>query len=191
MAPRSEEQFEQIREERKKQIMEVALELIANEGFAKVSISRIAQKAEISKGLMYNYFESKEDMIVEIMLSAFYELADIFDPNKDGELTHEEMHFFIDKIFEVLRSNIRAWRMYFMVLFQPEVFKLVEPKLMELIGGFMKTASSYFIKQGYEDPEAELKIFGAVLDGIALHYVLDPINFPLEGVKKKLHEMYK
>lgn len=191
MAPRSEEQFEQIREERKKQIMEVALELIANEGFAKVSISRIAQKAEISKGLMYNYFKSKEEMIVELMLSAFYELADIFDPNKDGELTNEEMHFFINKIFEVLRSNIRVWRMYFMVLFQPEVFKLVEPKLMELISGFMKTAESYFVKQGYEDPAAELKIFGAVLDGIALHYVLDPVNFPLEGVKKKLHDMYK
>lgn len=191
MAPRSEEQYEQIREERKKQIMDVALELIAEEGFGKVSISKIAKKAEISKGLMYNYFKSKEDLIVEIMLTAFYELADIFDPNKDGELTNEEMHYFIDKIFDVLKSNIRAWRMYFMVLFQPEVYKLVEPKLMQLLSFFFETASAYFVKEGYEDPEAEMRIFGALLDGVALHYVMDPLHFPLEGVKKKLHSMYK
>ncbi len=191
MAPRSEEQYEQIREERKKQIMEVALELLAEEGFGKVSISKIAKKAEISKGLLYNYFKSKEDLIVEIMISAFYELADIFDPNKDGELTNEEMHYFIDKMFDVLKENIRTWRMYFMVLFQPEVYKIVEPKLMQLLSSFMETALSYFVKKGYEDPEAELRIFSAMLDGIALHYVMDPVHFPLDGVKKKLHNMYE
>jgi AcrR family transcriptional regulator len=191
MAPRSEEQYEQIREERKKQIMEVALELLAEEGFGKVSISKIAKKAEISKGLMYNYFKSKEDLIVEIMISAFYELADIFDPNKDGELTNEEMHYFIDKMFDVLKENIRTWRMYFMVIFQPEVYKLVKPKLMQLLSSSMETALGYFVKKGYEDPEAELRIFSAMLDGIALHYVMDPVHFPLEGVKKKLHNMYE
>lgn len=191
MSPRTDKQFEIIREERKKQIMQVALELIAADGFQKVSIAKIASKAKISKGLMYNYFASKEDLIMEIMNSGFNELVKYFDPNRDGELTKDELHYFIDKMFDVLKSNIRFWRMYFMAMFQPDVYKLIEPKMMELLGSFMATASEYFVKNGYDDPEAELRIFAALLDGVGMHFVLDPHNFPLEGVKKKIHAMYK
>jgi len=191
MSPRTEQQYVEIREERRNQIMKVALQLIADEGFSQVSISKIAKKASISKGLMYNYFASKEELIKEIMNNGLKQLTDIFDPNKDGVLTEDEMHFFIDQLFNVLRSNIRFWRMYFMVMFQPEVFKMVEPKIVEALDPLMKTAQEYFIRNKYEDPEAEMRYFAAVLDGIALHYVLDPLHFPLEGIKKKLHAIYK
>jgi AcrR family transcriptional regulator len=191
MSPRTEEQFETIREERKKQIMQVALELIADQGFQKVSIAKIAKMAKISKGLMYNYFVSKEELILEIMNDGFTEFTKYFDPNKDGVLTKEELHYFIDKIFDVLKSNTRFWRMYFMVMFQPDVYKLIEPKIAEMLASFMATAADYFYKNNYEDPEAELRMFAALMDGIGLHYVLDPVTFPLEGVKKKLHAMYR
>ena len=53
MSPRTEQQFEAIREERKEQIKRVALEVVFEEGFQNASISKIAQKAGISKGLLY------------------------------------------------------------------------------------------------------------------------------------------
>ena len=55
MAPRTEQQFEEIRESKKKLILETALELFASEGFHTTPISRIASEAGISKGLLYNY----------------------------------------------------------------------------------------------------------------------------------------
>lgn len=189
--PRSEEQYEQIREERKVQIMNVALELIAEEGFNKVSISKIAKKAEISKGLMYNYFKSKEELILLVMLDGFDQLISAFDANKDGTLTSDEMHFFIDKTFETLETNITFWRMYFMVMLQPDVFKLIQPYMHQMLSPFMETSVNYFIEKGYEDPEAETQFFAAMLDGVGLRFVMDPENFPLEGIKKKLHNMYK
>jgi len=66
--PRTEKQFEEIREFRKAMIMDVALELFANEGYYPTSISKIASKAGISKGLMYNYFKSKEVLITVMIL---------------------------------------------------------------------------------------------------------------------------
>ncbi|MBN1115576.1 MAG: TetR/AcrR family transcriptional regulator [Bacteroidales bacterium] len=191
MAPRTEQQFEIIREERKEQIMKVALELIAQDGFANVSISKIAAKAKISKGLMYNYFDSKEKMITEIMIGGFEELERVFDPNKDGILTDDELHFLIEETFRILQSNIKFWRLYFMIMFQPEVYKLIEKQLQKALKPFMNITYNYFVKRGYEDPAAEVSLFGAILDGVSLNFVMNPRIFPLEGIKSKLHSMYK
>ena len=191
MAPRTEQQFELIREERKEQIRKVALELIAQEGFSNITISKIAAKAKISKGLMYNYFDSKEELILEIMVDGFKELADAFDPNKDGVLTYDELHFLIDEMFRIIKADFKFWRLYFMIMFQPEVYKLIEKDLTKLLEPFMNITYNYFKKKGYKDPETEVRFFGAVLDGISLNFVMNPKRFPLEGIKAKLHSMYK
>lgn len=190
MAPRSVEQFEHIREERKRQIMDVALALIAKEGFGNVSIAKIAQKAKISKGLMYNYFSSKEELISEIMYTGLEEMVEVFDPNKDGFLTQEEMHFFIGNLFRILENNIEFYRMYFMVMFQPDVFKLIEPTIRQIFAPFTSTAVKYFERKNCEDPIAETWLLIALLDGIGVHFVLNPTTFPLDRVKKIMHRLY-
>jgi len=88
--PRTTEQFEEIRETRKQQIMEVAMKLFADKGFESASISSIAKEAKISKGLLYNYFDSKEDLLIQIVENGFNEMLNYFDPNKDGILTRDE-----------------------------------------------------------------------------------------------------
>ncbi|MFO8235224.1 MAG: helix-turn-helix domain-containing protein [Bacteroidales bacterium] len=55
MSPRTEEQIRLIREKKKAEIREVALELFAEQGYYGASISKIAKRAAISKGLIYNY----------------------------------------------------------------------------------------------------------------------------------------
>ncbi len=191
MAPRTEQQFEIIREERKEQIMQVALELIAQEGFSNVTISKIASKAKISKGLMYNYFESKEELIIEIMTKGLYKLEAAFDPNKDGILTDDELHFLIDETCNILESNSKFWRLYFIIMFQPEVYSLILKDLLKILKPFLTITRNYFTRKGYSDPESEVQFFGAVLDGIALKFVMDPKGFPLDGIKTKLHNLYK
>jgi AcrR family transcriptional regulator len=191
MSPRTDKQFEAIRAERRKQIMHVALELIAKDGFSNVPISKIAAKAKISKGLMYNYFESKEQLIYDILMEGINEFHKAFDPDKDGILTDIELHFFIDQVFDVLKSNVKFWRLYFMIMLQPEVYKLIEHKIEEVMAPFMKIGLDYFTRKKHLDPETEMRFFGAIMDGISLNFVMDPTHFPLEGIKNKLHEMYK
>jgi AcrR family transcriptional regulator len=50
-------------EERRTQILEIALKVFASNGFAGTSIKNIAEAAGISQGLMYHYFASKEDLL--------------------------------------------------------------------------------------------------------------------------------
>ncbi len=190
MAPRTEQQFEEIRGSRKKEIMHAALELFATEGFDVTSISKIAEKAGISKGLIYNYFDGKEDLIKSIIFNGIDNLTIFLDPNKDGILTKDEMKFFLDEMFNAVRDEPLYWRLYFNLFFQPHVMKLVEKRLSVVVHNFMKMLSQYFESTGSDDPETDAIFFGALLDGIGFHFMLAPDHFPLDKMKAKLLKLY-
>lgn len=121
MSPRTPKQFEDIREEKKTLIMNVALEHFASEGYHKTTISHIAKHAGISKGLMYNYFASKEELLSEIFNRSMDEILKYFDPDHDGFLTEEEFELFIRKIFYLIKEKIIFWRLFYQFLMQKEV----------------------------------------------------------------------
>ena len=190
MSPRTEQQFEEIRETRKKAIMDTALELFARDGFDTTSISKIAARAGISKGLLYNYFDSKEDLIRSIIFNGLDILIHYMDPNKDGVLTREEMKYFIEEMFNTLKNESRYWRLYFNVFFQPHVLKLVEKRIAVLVQNYLKMLQEYFVSTGSDDPETDAIFFGALLDGIGFQFMVNPAQFPLEKVKNKLIRIY-
>ncbi|MFA6599225.1 MAG: TetR/AcrR family transcriptional regulator [Ignavibacteriaceae bacterium] len=190
MAPRTKKQFEEIRQGKKALIMNAALELFANEGYHATSISKIAEKAGISKGLLYNYFESKEALIIQILDQGFAEMFAYFDINKDGVLSKKELAYFIDKSVESLKVNIEFWRFYFRVSLQPEVFPLLKSKIEAIMAPMMKLLVKYFQTQGAKEPTMEAMLFGALLDGISMDYVFTPELIPIDKVKKAIIKKY-
>ena len=63
MAPLNEEQLESIRLERKQQMMRAAIKVFAENGIRLTKISMIAKEAGVSHGLLYHYFDSKEEVL--------------------------------------------------------------------------------------------------------------------------------
>ncbi len=63
MSPLNEQQLEQIRNERKNQIMKAAIKVFAENGIKLTKISMIAKEAGTSHGLLYHYFTSKEEVL--------------------------------------------------------------------------------------------------------------------------------
>lgn len=61
-------------QERRKEILDAALELFINNGYAKTSVSDIVQKVNVAQGLFYYYFKSKE----EVFLAAMEQYTDEF-----------------------------------------------------------------------------------------------------------------
>lgn len=53
------------KEETKKKIIAIALELFETQGFESTSMEQIAEKADVARGTLYNHFSNKEDIIVE------------------------------------------------------------------------------------------------------------------------------
>jgi len=190
MSPRTTEQFEEIREEKKHLIMQVALELFADEGYHTTSISQIAKKAGISKGLMYNYFESKEDLLKAIVMHGIDSLTQFFDSNHDGVLTQEELLQFITQAIKTIKEHIVYYRLYFSLMVQAPVLKLFEKELWAMFDPMMKMLYNYFEREGYENPEAEVYFFQSLLDGVGMTYVSDPNNYPIDAVERKIISIY-
>ena len=55
------------REWRRQAILEIALDLFISKGYADTKISDIAEKADMSVGLMFHYFESKAALYEELI----------------------------------------------------------------------------------------------------------------------------
>ncbi|MHB8106299.1 MAG: TetR/AcrR family transcriptional regulator [Candidatus Cryosericum sp.] len=68
--PRSEEANVQIKDDRQKQILNSALKVFIHKGFAAAKMSDIATEAGISYGLMYHYFQSKDEIYAELVRDA-------------------------------------------------------------------------------------------------------------------------
>jgi len=171
--------------------MKSALELFATKGFHGTSIADISTHAGISKGLLYNYFSSKEALIKDIIFEGFDALLLSFDPNHDGVLTREEMKFLTVGILQTIKTDIPFWRLYFAMLTQPAIYSLVEEKLLTKSMHIFGMLANYFKSAGSTNPVIDARLFTAILDGISLNFVYDPSNFPLKEVTDKILEMYK
>ena len=191
MSPRTEKQFEEMRKEKRTLIMEAALEVFAEKSFLGASVSKITKKAGVSKGLLYTYFENKEDLLRKIILEGFDEFVQVFDPNKDGVLTEDEFTFFIDETFSVLKKDIHFWKLYFSIISQPAVMELVKDELLEFINPLIETLVKYYELKGIKNPMAHARLLGAVLDGVSLNYMVDPVSFPVEDIKKIIIDKFK
>jgi AcrR family transcriptional regulator len=213
MSPRTQQQFKEIREEKKTLIMDVALKHFANEGYFKTTINHIARHAGISKGLMYNYFESKESLLSAIITRSVSEVYTYFDIDRDGFLSEDEFEFFVRKISQILREKQTFWQLFFQLLMQNEVREQflksflgsgsliqtgTEHKEGLFVSDIMKTITDYFIRKkdrkGADyDPYLELNMFLISLKGFALTYVNMDQNDEIyyEKTVNRIIELYK
>ena len=183
MSPRTPEQLQVLRTQRQASIMDAALHVFAEEHYHNASIGQIAKRAGISKGLIYNYFESKEALLVALMLNMFDELSTEFGIHENSEVSRELVLHWLNKSFEVVLRDKQHWKLYFSLIMQQEVQELVMDKMMERAGPYVRLLHDWFVMSGHPNPVARMRYFTAVVDGIQMHLILDPIAFPIEEVK--------
>jgi AcrR family transcriptional regulator len=213
MSPRTAKQYKEIREEKKTLIMDVALVHFANEGYFKTTISHIARHAGISKGLMYNYFESKEELLTEIINRSMNEISKYFDPDNDGYLSEEEFELFIRKLFSILREKISFWRLFSQLIIQKDV----RDQLLKSYSGHVSTTqimytnrnniflalvskmiTEYFTrkkarKPGDYDPVLDMNMFIYTIEGFATITIYqDDVNeYYYKKTIDRIIELYK
>lgn len=68
---RNTEQNQRMRDERREKILHHALKLFAAKGLYATKVTDIAAEAQMSQGLLYHYFRSKEEIFTELIRRAF------------------------------------------------------------------------------------------------------------------------
>ena len=190
MSPRTKEQFEKIRESTSTRILNAALELFAVNGFHATSISQIAEKAGISKGLMYNYFENKDDLLRKIIEEGFRQLEEMMG----GIYSETDPRKALEKVIRVslsqIKNNPTYWRLYMSVILQSESQKDVEDLMMQFRGQATQQLSEMFKAIGDKDHYVKAFALGTQLDGISFNMVSAPESFPIDELEEYLIETY-
>jgi len=113
-----------------------------------------------------------------------------FDPNKDGTLTDEEFDYFVEGLFKILGTNQQFFKLYISILSQPEALRLIKVKFEEFYDFFLQTLTGYFERIGAKNPQAEARLFGALVDGVMFHFLVFK-SYPLDEVKKIIINRFK
>lgn len=185
MAPRSDKQFEEMRQQTIHKINAAALELFSEKGFNNTSVAEIAKKAGISKGLIYNYYKSKEDVLVGV-LQGFKKMEEEFT-----EVINFELDELLNQFFLMLEHQEGLVRM--MISFSLDVKEM--PVVKEFIHSKIERSMRMYIplieKLGFEDPEAETWFLSTLLEGMAIMHIVAKEDYPIEKVKNIIYKRYK
>lgn len=98
------------REQRKNKILESALDLFVRKGYGETKIADIAQAADMSMGLLFRYFDSKEKLYEALIRIGCEKLKMEFLHTNDSPLVVLKMS--AENIFKMVSTNSFAAKMF-------------------------------------------------------------------------------
>ncbi len=191
MSPRTEIQNREIRQKTELVIIESALKLFSEEGYVGASMQSIAKEAGVSKGNLYNYFKSKQDLLKGVLTFGLNQFVEYFDTSSLELLTEKDFEFVIKGNFEMIKSNKLFWKLYYNLFAQPKVQQLFTEIFTPFVEQFITIFEMYFKKKGDIDPKATALLLGSTLDGVSLGYLMMGDAYPLDSVIDQLIEKFK
>lgn len=170
----------------KEQILAVSVDLMAQGGVSSTSLSQIAEACGISKGTLYYYFRSKDELILQInkwnmdrLTSSLLTLLDSFiDEERDAA------HIILEVFRAVSGAELRG-RMHLYLLNEALTLNptLIEP-LRESYREWFAIIEKNFRKilPAESDREAIARGLVAALDGMIIQKILSLDDIPLERI---------
>lgn len=171
-------------------ILSNSIELFSKNGYKSTSVSQIAKRCKISKSLIYNYFKSKEEILLNIV-DHLFEMANsvVFDLEKVKDPV-EKLEIIISKSFEFLRHDKEFTVMYVSLMMQPEVNGIVKSRLKKTYKKWSGIITKILIDLKIKDAEYESYLFLALIDGLQLQYMYDVEGIDINKITSELTNRY-
>ena len=97
----------------REEILEAALSLFSTKGFHNVSMQDIAGESEFGVGTLYSFFESKEQLFVELMKTGIERIGQLVIPILDSNQGEEKkLSEFIRAHVDIIESNVEFIKLY-------------------------------------------------------------------------------
>jgi AcrR family transcriptional regulator len=173
--------------ETKNRIYTAAIDLMDREGFESITIADISEKAGVSVGAFYHYFNSKHDILAEI----FQKADEYFSTEVKSELKKESIPEQIVEYFDhYARFNLASGVEMTQQLFNPKIKFFIEK------GRPMHTILQDLILKGQEkkeiradaDPEELARFLFVMARGVVFEWSLYEGRYDLEATMHKYIE---
>jgi AcrR family transcriptional regulator len=171
---------------RQEAILRAALRLFGQRGYDETTVEEIAREAGVAKGLLYHYFRSKEEVLERVLLAGFEILEDAMAAARSVADPRGRLERLLEDFAELLRREAGFFRLYTSLLIRlpsrPHLRRLVVQASEGLLGELQELLEAL----GIRNPRTEAYRLGALLDGIAVDYLVMGDAYPLEEVLRSV-----
>ncbi len=193
MSPRTKAQLEMLKGSRKNQILLASLSLFSEKGYYHTSMKEIADKAKLSKGSLYTYFDSKEQLLNEVVVMGFKEATNAGDDllMQMKELPPKEIFkSLVQAYFLMLKEQKELWRLTLSLAVQVSAIPSVHNTVMSIYNRLIEQLERVFTLLGSDNPKKEALLLGALTDGISIQFMIFGDRYPLEELQEMIITKY-
>jgi AcrR family transcriptional regulator len=128
------ERKEREKEHRKEEILDAAQSVFFSKGLFETTMDEIAEKAELSKGTLYLYYKSKEDLYLAVMMRGMRQLHSMFEHViAEGASVPRTLQRMFDAYVEYFHSHRNYFRMLYFYQ-TPQFHRQVSVEMKESCG---------------------------------------------------------
>jgi AcrR family transcriptional regulator len=190
MSPRSAIQSEQMRTAAVSSILEAALEVFGERGFFGGSTDEVARRAGVSKGLVFNYFKTKEDLLQALMQQHLSDALSIWESHPPSGSDAQRLSQIFDRTIDHVLQRLNSYRLYYSLLFHPGT----NPALHAAAQSVKERVAAYYaqLTDIFGGDSARAVLFQASVNGLVQFLILQPDlmerrdEFPIAAIRDRL-----
>lgn len=178
-----------------RQIIEAAVQVIAENGYHSSQVSKIAKQAGVADGTIYLYFKNKEDILVSVFEEKMGEfILKTSKEIKKHTCANEQLHALINMHFRQLAENSQLAVVTQLELRQSnldlrfQINQVLTPYLQLIDGVIQKGIDEHAFKKDLHIPLVRQMIFGT-MDEIVTTWVVKEHKYNLVELVDSIHKM--
>ncbi|MEN8242487.1 MAG: TetR/AcrR family transcriptional regulator [Chloroflexota bacterium] len=187
-----------VSEKRKSQIIEAATTVFAKSGFGKTRMEDIAEESGLSKGALYLYFKSKEDLFRGILDNFFHrEFKAIIQLAGDERKTSREKMMMISEVIildlEKMKFAMPIFFEFWSMSFRKKAVRKIFQQYMENYVDLVVPIVQDGIDRGkfrHGDAYDISMAFGSLIEGSLVVWSYDPENVDLRTLVNKNSKIF-
>ncbi|MFE2867173.1 TetR/AcrR family transcriptional regulator [Embleya sp. NPDC059259] len=191
--PRSTSANEEMRERSRRRILDAALVVFAERGYTGATISQIAARAEVARGLVTYYFATKDELLEALLSEALQTMYGATAPPPGERTADERLAGLIDRTLQGAAAGVDVQRLLLSLMLQPATratYAKAEQANMAALEQAEDRIRAIFAERGAADPGAEEATLRSVLEGVIFKLAVYPETYPLAAVRARLFRMY-
>lgn len=192
MSPRTKAQFEEMRKQSKAAILQAAAKMFAKNGYNHTTVDMIAHEAEVSKGLVYNHFTSKQELLGAIVNEGFSHMSALMDSLRQIPNPCDRILVYLNGYKSIRKAKGEDFtRLMLAIVVEPEFPQEIVNNYKQHLELGYKVFAEFFRECGFTQPKEESRLFHALLGGMRIQFYMFKDNYPLEDVVDLLIKKYK
>jgi AcrR family transcriptional regulator len=179
--------------QRRRQILDAARELFAQGGYHGVTVEAIAERVGVSKGNIYWYFKSKQEIFQllfdDIVEKLFLPLAGALEGEAPAvEKLRALATYTLDAAEK--EENVEALHFMWQIGVQPELHKLLPSDYSHWVSPFIEHLTPLFEEMGDANPEGTAQLYLIMLDACWFVGALRPDFYDREAIMAAIEDKF-